>query len=91
MTFLHFLANITGWYLKGSIDGEQALLLKPQTFMNKSGISVADAARFYKIPLDHIWVLYDELDLAVGKIRIKRGGGSGGHNGIKDIDRHFRC
>lgn len=63
--------------------------LKPQTYMNLSGDSVAAAARFYKIPADHILVLHDELDLPAGKLRIKQGGGDGGHNGIKSIDAHM--
>ena len=69
-----------------SIAGERALLLKPSTFMNHSGRSVQAAAAFYKIPLERIIVLQDELDLPLGKLRIKRGGGANGHNGIKDID-----
>ena len=65
------------------------LALKPMTFMNKSGQAVAAAASFYKLPPERIVVLYDELDLAQGKVRVKRGGGAGGHNGIKDIDSHI--
>jgi PTH1 family peptidyl-tRNA hydrolase len=72
----------------GEICGEKVLLIKPQTFMNLSGESVGEAMRFYKLGLDEITVLYDELDLAPGKVRIKIGGGSGGHNGIKSIDAH---
>jgi PTH1 family peptidyl-tRNA hydrolase len=63
--------------------------LKPQTFMNLSGESVAAAARFYKIPPEQVIVLYDELDLIPGKLRVRQGGGSGGHNGIKSIDSHL--
>lgn len=74
---------------KGHVLGFDVLLVKPQTFMNRSGIAIGEIARFYKIPLSHIWVLYDELDLARGKIRIKRGGSDGGHNGIKSIDQHL--
>ena len=69
-----------------SCADEKLFLLKPQTFMNCSGRSVQAAAAFYKIPPDHILVLHDELDLPLGKLRIKRGGGANGHNGIKDID-----
>lgn len=64
-------------------------LLKPQTFMNLSGESVAATARFYKIPPENIIVLYDELDLPTGKLRVKKGGGNGGHNGIRSIDAHL--
>ncbi|MBN9073719.1 MAG: aminoacyl-tRNA hydrolase [Rhizobiales bacterium] len=62
---------------------------KPQTFMNLSGQAVGEAMRFYKLQPDDLTVLYDELDLAPGKIRVKMGGGSGGHNGIRSIDQHI--
>jgi len=63
--------------------------LKPQTYMNESGRSVAAAARFYKIDPSQIFVFYDELDLAPGRLRVKRGGGNAGHNGLKSIDAHL--
>ena len=69
-----------------TIDGEKALLLKPQTYMNNSGRAVQAAMSFYKIALDKIIVVHDELDLPLGKLRIKKGGGNNGHNGLKDID-----
>lgn len=72
---------------KGSIDGHSVLAVKPQTYMNRSGVSVSEAASFYKIPPEQVIVLYDELDLIPGKMRVKQGGGHGGHNGLKDIDR----
>lgn len=72
----------------GTIDGEKVTLLKPQTFMNLSGQSVGEAVRYFKIPVDDIIVFYDELDLVPGKIRVKTGGGSGGHNGIRSMDAH---
>lgn len=72
----------------GSVGGEKVLLMKPTTFMNESGRAVGEAVRFFKIPLENIIVFYDEIDLAPGKIRVKRGGGSGGHNGIRSIDAH---
>ncbi|KFC61805.1 Peptidyl-tRNA hydrolase [Devosia sp. LC5] len=71
---------------EASIDGEKVMLLKPQTFMNRSGDSVQQAAQFYKIAPADIIVLYDELDLAAGKVRVKVGGGNGGHNGLRSID-----
>ncbi|APH73122.1 aminoacyl-tRNA hydrolase [Aquibium oceanicum] len=74
---------------EGMLDGEKVLLVKPQTFMNLSGQSVGEAMRFYKISPAHITVLYDELDLAPGKVRIKTGGGAGGHNGIRSLDSHI--
>jgi len=73
---------------EGRIGGEKVLVIKPQTFMNNSGQAVGEALRFYKLGTDALIVLYDELDLQPGKLRIKTGGGSGGHNGIKSIDAH---
>ena len=70
-----------------SIEGEKIILLKPMTFMNHSGRAVQAAMAFYKIPPEQVIVLHDELDIALGKIRIKQGGGANGHNGIKDIDQ----
>jgi len=74
---------------EGRLGGEKILAVKPQSFMNRSGLPVAEAARFYKIPNDNIFVFYDEIDLAAGKLRVKCGGGHGGHNGIRDLDRHL--
>ena len=71
---------------EGNIGGEKVILLKPQTFMNRSGDSVQQVAQFYKIAPADIIVLYDELDLAPGKVRVKVGGGNGGHNGLRSID-----
>jgi PTH1 family peptidyl-tRNA hydrolase len=73
---------------EGRLGGERALILKPQTYMNESGQSVGAAMRFYKVPLDRLVVCYDELDLAPGKVRMKTGGGTAGHNGIRSITRH---
>lgn len=67
------------------VAGEKVLLLKPQTFMNKSGISVGAVARYYKIKNDEIVVVHDELDLEVGVVKLKSGGGHAGHNGLRDI------
>ncbi|MCW8839747.1 MAG: aminoacyl-tRNA hydrolase [Gammaproteobacteria bacterium] len=66
------------------LDGEEIWLLKPMTFMNKSGQAVAALARFYKIPPEAILIAHDELDLPPGTIRLKKGGGHGGHNGLRD-------
>lgn len=71
---------------EGRIDGEKVMLLKPQTFMNLSGRGVGEAANFYKIPTDNIIVLHDELDLAPARMRVKKGGGAAGHNGLRSID-----
>ena len=78
-----------GQMVRTEIDGRRVFLLKPQTFMNKSGISVAKLKNFYKIPTENIFVIYDELDLELTKLRVKQGGGDGGHNGIKSIDAHI--
>ena len=75
-----------GLLAEGNIGGEKVLLLKPQTFMNRSGDSVQQVAQFYKIAPADIIVFYDELDLAPGKVRVKVGGGNGGHNGLRSID-----
>ena len=77
-----------GLIAEGRIGTEKVLLLKPQTFMNLSGQSVGEAMRFHKLDLSQLVVLYDELDLAPAKVRVKTGGGAGGHNGIRSIDAH---
>jgi PTH1 family peptidyl-tRNA hydrolase len=72
-------------YADTVINGKRVLLLKPQTFMNSSGEAVRDAAAFYKIPLDKVIIIYDDVSLAVGKLRIRSKGSDGGHNGLKSI------
>jgi len=67
------------------IGGERILLLKPETYMNESGRAVAEAMRFFKIPLGGVSVFHDELDLAPAKLRVKVGGGNAGHNGLRSI------
>ena len=84
--FPAFRQKFSGLIAEGSIAGERVLLLKPQTFMNRSGDSVAAAMSFYKIEPRDLTVLYDEIDLVPGKVRVKIAGGSGGHNGIRSID-----
>lgn len=74
---------------KGMIGGEKVILLKPQTYMNLSGESVRSAADFYKIDPEHIIVMYDDIDLDVGKLRVRARGSAGGHNGIKSIIAHL--
>ena len=73
----------------GRIGTDKIILVKPQSYMNKSGLPVAEVARFHKIPPNKIFVFHDELDLAAGRLRVKQGGGHGGHNGLRDIDRHL--
>lgn len=84
-----FTAKFQGQCAEGRIGDARVMLLKPQTYMNESGRSVAAAAKFYKIEPDHIIVLHDELDLAPAKIRVKTGGGNAGHNGLRSIQAHL--
>ena len=88
--------GFSAWKKKGPslisharIGSEKIILLKPQSFMNKSGLPIAEIAGFHKIDTNDIFVFHDELDLAAGKLRVKTGGGHGGHNGLRDIDRHI--
>ncbi len=78
-------AKFHGQIAKVVVNGQSVWLLKPATFMNRSGQALAALARFYKIPLENVLVVHDELDLAPGTIRLKKGGGHGGHNGLRDI------
>jgi PTH1 family peptidyl-tRNA hydrolase len=71
------------------LGGERVLLMRPQTYMNLSGDAAAPAAQFYKIPVDHIIVVHDDTALAPGRLRIKRGGSDGGHNGIKSLTQRL--
>lgn len=84
--FPAFREKFQGLISEGAIGDERVLLLKPQTFMNSSGDSVQQVAKFYKVAPAEISVIYDEIDLLPGKVRIKIGGGNGGHNGIRSID-----
>lgn len=76
-------------FADGELAGRRCLLLKPQTFMNHSGQAVWEAAAFYKIPPERILVVYDDISLAPGVLRIRRKGSDGGHNGIKSILYHL--
>ncbi|WP_029040625.1 aminoacyl-tRNA hydrolase [Cucumibacter marinus] len=87
--FPSFREKFSGLLADGTVDGERILLLAPQTFMNASGDSVGPAMKFYKLTPDDVTVIYDELDLAPGKVRMKTGGGHGGHNGIRSIEAHI--
>jgi PTH1 family peptidyl-tRNA hydrolase len=78
-----------GLFARVNVHGRELFLLKPQTFMNVSGRAVVAAALFYKILPDEILVAHDELDLPPGSIKLKLGGGHGGHNGLKDIIAHL--
>ncbi|MDP3673596.1 MAG: aminoacyl-tRNA hydrolase [Novosphingobium sp.] len=81
--------KFSGWLHDGRIGGQRILLLKPATFMNESGRSVAEALRFYKLDISALTVFHDELDLAPFKVRVKQGGGTAGHNGLRSIDQHL--
>ena len=78
-----------GWLQEGRIGGDKVLLLKPATYMNESGRAVGEALRFYKLGTDALTVFHDELDLAPFKVKVKRGGGTAGHNGLRSIDQHL--
>ncbi len=73
----------------GEIEGRAVILLKSRTFMNESGRAVAPVARFYRVPLDRLLVIYDDLDLPLGAVRIRPWGGSGGHRGMRSLITHL--
>ncbi len=81
--------KFSGEVTEGRLDGEKVLLLKPMTYMNESGRSVAEAARFHRLGPEDVIVVHDELDLAPGRIRVKSGGGHAGHNGLRSIIAHI--
>jgi PTH1 family peptidyl-tRNA hydrolase len=76
-----------GLTTEGQIAGEKILALKPLTYMNSSGEAVQEAAAFYKLPIESVTAFHDELDLAPGKMRVKKGGGAAGHNGLRSMDK----
>ena len=78
-------AKFEGLLSEGSLSGRKTYLLKPQTFMNLSGDAIAPALRFYKLPLEALVVVHDEIDLAAGKLKVKTGGGDAGQNGLRSI------
>lgn len=83
-----FREKYFGQYSETLVDGRKVMLLKPDTFMNRSGISVSEARTFLKLDLENIIVFHDELDLSPGKLRMRRDGGNAGHNGLKSITAH---
>ncbi len=87
--FSPWRARFQGLVAEGVVEGEKVLALKPQTYMNLSGQAVGEAARFFKIDAGSVIVLYDEIELAAGKVKVKLAGGSAGHNGIKSLDAHI--
>ena len=87
--FPAFRAKFDGHLSEGRINGQKVALLKPQTYMNESGLSVGQAMRFFKVTPNRIIVFYDELDLKPFQLKVKKGGGTAGHNGLKSIDAHL--
>ncbi len=77
-----------GQAAEGRLDGLKLLALKPETYMNESGRAVGEALRFYKLEPAALFVFHDEIDLRFGKVKVKLGGGPGGHNGLRSIDAH---
>ena len=82
-------ARFQGWASEGRIGDDKILLLKPATFMNESGRSVGEAMRFYKLAVGDVTVFHDELDLAPFKVKVKTGGGTAGHNGLRSTEAHI--
>lgn len=78
-----------GEVAEGRMGTQKVMLLKPTTYMNDSGIAVSEAANFFKLGPNEVYVIYDEIDLAPAKVRVKAGGGAAGHNGIRSIVSHF--
>lgn len=99
--FLDIFAQSNGWQIdaqkfkgvfsSGRLHGVQVFCVKPQNFMNRSGECVRSFLEYFKIPLERLLVLHDDLDLAVGRIKVVRNGGAGGHNGIRSIIQHLGC
>jgi PTH1 family peptidyl-tRNA hydrolase len=87
--FAPYRKKFAGEFAEGALAGARAALLKPMTYMNESGQSVGEAARFFKIPVEDIVVIHDEIDLAPGRLRVKLGGGTAGHNGLESIVDHL--
>jgi len=81
--------RFSGWVQEGRIADTKVLLLKPATFMNESGGAVSAALRFYNLPGEALTVFHDELDLEPGRVKLKHGGGSAGHNGLRSIAQHL--
>lgn len=82
---VHWSNKFKGLYYEKNVNGEKYVFLKPQTYMNLSGISISSFVKFYKLTFKDVLIIHDDLDLPVGKFRIKINSSSGGHNGIKDI------
>ena len=84
--FSPFRLKFSSLIAEGFLGSHKVLLCKPQTFMNLSGRAARDLLNFYKVPLSHLYVFHDDLDLELGRIKVKQGGGNGGHNGLASLD-----
>lgn len=82
-------SGFDGIYGTGTIDNEKVILFKPQTYMNDSGIAIAKIKKFYKIPIENIIVIFDDIDLPEGTIKIRKKGGAGTHNGMKSVTKEL--
>ena len=82
-------ARFHGLVAEGEVDGHRVIALEPATYMNDSGRAVAAATHFYKLTPEQVVVIHDEVDLPPGRLKVKRGGGAGGHNGLRSIDAHL--
>ncbi len=87
--FASFRAKFHGQLAEGRVGGVRVLALKPMTYMNDSGRAVQAALEFFKLPPEAVIVIHDEIDLAAGKIKVKRGGGHAGHNGLRSLHAHI--
>lgn len=87
--FPPFRSKFQGEFAEGVLGDERVLALKPMTYMNESGRSVQAAMAFFRVPPEDVVVLHDEIDLASGRLKVKRGGGHGGHNGVRSIQAHI--
>ena len=87
--FSRWSSRFGGLASEGVIAGKKACAFKPMSYMNLSGNPAGELARFYKIPTERVIAIHDELDLPLAKLRVKRGGGHGGHNGLKSLDEHL--
>ena len=88
--FENWRTKLGGLFSTASLGSEKILLVKPQTFMNLSGICVAKFKHFFKINVADIFVIYDDIDLGFGEIKIKQGGGDAGHKGVRSISQHLQ-
>ena len=78
-----------GLYGTGLIENEKVIILKPQTFMNLSGESIREVVEYYKIDIDKIIIIYDDMDIELGTVKIRKTGGPGGHNGMKSVEQNL--